>query len=131
MTEKIDIKVLRNPVFPVIIISKAKLYSSRNPKSLALRLLSAQPLDGEDSVQIIDNTGEEFCYYQERQCIIFTINNIWTKKRIIDLFNESANAKEVNVKYPAASLSNKKLSKIISDICVLIEYSNKQGTTDN
>jgi hypothetical protein len=44
----------------------------------------------------------------------------WTKKQIIELYNNSPNAKENKNSYPIKSLSNKRLSSIISDICELL-----------
>ena len=48
----------------------------------------------------------------------------WTKKKIIDLFNNSDEAKEGNIQYPMKSLSNKRLDIIITEICGLLSHNN-------
>ena len=44
----------------------------------------------------------------------------WTKKRIVEIFNSSTNALELMQEYSIKSLSNKRLDKIVRDICELL-----------
>jgi len=44
----------------------------------------------------------------------------WTKKNLIEIFNNSSNARELNQKYSMKSLSSKKLEKVIEDICRIL-----------
>jgi hypothetical protein len=49
------------------------------------------------------------------------LNRKWTKKQIIELYNNSAEAEESNIKYPMKSISNKKVSRIVGEICELLK----------
>ncbi len=115
---------LRMPIFPVIIISKDKLYAGRTLKSLDKYLRISIPKEEEDEVVLIDSDVEEFWFMPKEEILMpgMTINK-WTKKQIINLFNNSSNAKEPGIEYPLKSLSNKKIRTIIKEICELIERS--------
>jgi len=122
VTRDIEIKVaFRGPKYPAIVISRDRLYSASHPKDLVSRLISSNPLEGEDRIKIIDNTGEEFWYHPDDQILSpgFPYTK-WTKRRIIDLYNESRNSEESGISYSTKSLSSKRLSSIIADICELI-----------
>jgi len=126
MKQCIKIKiVLRNPLYPVLLISSDRLYSGNNIKELAYSLIASYPLDGEDTIKIIDSAGEEFCYLPDEGIVLpgFTFTR-WTKRKIIDLYNGSTNSKETKIRYSIKSLSSKKLSRIVMDICELIESHN-------
>jgi hypothetical protein len=123
MKQEIAIKiVLRTPRYPVILISSDRLYSGSNINELVYSLISSYPLDGEDDIKIIDCTGKEFYYLPDEGIVFpgFTFTQ-WTKRKIIDLYNESINSKETKISYSIKSLSSKKLSRIVKDICELIE----------
>lgn len=113
--------LFRKPKYPVIVISSDDLNSAYDIDQLAAHCILSEPFDNEIFVKVIDSTGEEFWYSPEH----FTLSpgmafKRWTKKRIIELYNNSPNAKENNNSYPIQSLSNKRLSRIISDICELL-----------
>jgi ribosomal protein S24E len=97
--EQIEFNVLfRNPVYP-----------SKIP-------------EGETVIKAIDSSAEEFWYSPDNFAIApgFAFKK-WTKKQIVELYNSSSNAKKSEEKYPLKSLSNKKLSRIIGDICKLLK----------
>ena len=126
--EKSKLKIIfRNPVYPVIIVSKDKLLSGSGIKTLALSLLNSTPQETKRHIAVIDSTGEEFWYSPEFEVLSpgFAFKR-WTKKQIIDLFNESSNSKEMQMTYSEKSLSSKKLSKIIFDVCKLINSHNER-----
>ena len=113
--------LFRKPKYPVIVISSDDLNSAYDIDQLAAHCILSEPFDNEIFVKVIDSTGEEFWYSPEH----FTLSpgmafKRWTKKRIIELYNNSPNAKDNKNSYPIKSLSNKKLSLIISDICELL-----------
>ena len=133
MKQEIEITIaLRNPLYPVILISSDRLYAGSNIKELAYCLIASYPLDGEDTIKIIDCTGEEFWYLPEEGIVLpgFTFTR-WTKRKIIDLYNESINSKETGIRYSIKSLSSKKLSRIVMDICELIESQENVGSENN
>jgi hypothetical protein len=109
--------VIRAPIYPVIIVSADQLHSAFNINVLAEHCLNATPGDGEDFVKVIDSSGEEFWYSPS----IFTIapgfmSRKWTKKNIIEMYNESQGVNGTELEYPVKSLSSKKLDRIIFDI---------------
>jgi hypothetical protein len=108
---------LREPKYPIIVISEDKLMSAYNINELAKCCLNAKKSEKEKLINAIDAAGKEFWYSQENHVISpgFTMKK-WTKKNIILLHNNMAT--EDN-KYSEKSLSSKRLEKIIADICDL------------
>lgn len=121
--EQINFKVLlRSPKYPAIVISEDGLFSAYNIKQLGTLCVLSETFDEEDKIRVIDSSGCEFVYFQEHKAIMPGIlNKKWTKKQIIELFNNSMNANETNITYSLKSLSNKKFSRIIGEICELLK----------
>ncbi|AJQ93367.1 hypothetical Protein YC6258_01319 [Gynuella sunshinyii YC6258] len=70
--------------------------------------------------QVIDATAEGWSFYPEHNVITsFTIDKKWTKSKIIDFYNNSLKNFDGIELYTVKSLSNKKLSTIIEEICCL------------
>jgi len=113
--------ILRKPKYPVIVVSNDKLYSAFNIKQLAKSCISSLPIENKTTIQVIDSTGEEFWYSPEQYILSpgFSFKK-WTKKRIIEAFNSSKNAKDSTQEYSMKSLSSKRLEKIIRDICEML-----------
>ncbi len=121
--DQVEFRILfRKPVYPVIVISKNRLMVASNLKSLAKSCLTANSRKGEKIIRAIDSSAEEFWYSSDNFAFApgFAFKR-WTKKKIIELYNDSSNAKELNKTYPLKSLSNKRLSRIIADICELLK----------
>ena len=117
--EKHKFKILfRGPVYPAIIVSDQRLYSAFDIEELAIGCMSSNPIKGSSTIKVIDSTGEEFWFTPEHNAMSFGfLSQKWTKKKIIELFNKSSNAKKAKLEYPLKTLSNKRLAKIITDIC--------------
>ena len=113
--------ILRKPKYPVIVLSDNRLYSAFNIKQLAKSCISSVPIENNSYIQVIDSTGSEFWYSPENYVLSpgFSFKK-WTKKRIIEAFNNSANAKDPLQEYSMKSLSSKRLEKIIRDICEML-----------
>jgi hypothetical protein len=92
-----------------------------NIKELAACCISARPAEDRDIIIAIGSTGEEFWYSPENYVIApgFAFKK-WTKKRLIELYNDS-NSVNNDTKYSAKSLSSKRLTQLISDICNLLK----------
>ena len=119
--EQIKFNVLfRNPVYPVIVISEDGLMVATNIKELAESCITSKRPESETVTKAIDSSAEEFWYSPDNFAIApgFAFKR-WTKKQIIELYSNSSNAKKSKEKYPLKSLSSKKLSRIICDICKL------------
>ncbi len=113
--------IFRMPKFPVTIVRGDALFCAESPESL-LEIIATEIQDVEDQeITIFDATGEEFRYHDESKSIMPTLfRKQWTKKRIIELYNRSANAKMSGSHYSEKSLSAKKYERVINDICQLI-----------
>jgi hypothetical protein len=113
--------IFRSPKYPVFVIDTDRLLSAFNINELAGCCISATPLENRDIVQVIDSTGEEF-WYSPDHCVLspgFSFKR-WTKKKIIEKYNKSLNAQLSEQPYSMKSISNKKLEKIVYDICSLL-----------
>lgn len=119
---QINFRILfRSPKYPVIVIDEDGLWSASNIEELGTICVLSKPGDEDDKLKVIDTSGEEFWYMPKQYALTpgFPFQK-WTKKQIIELFNNSETAKEENIQYPLKSLSNKKLSKIVTEICDLL-----------
>ena len=120
--EQIEFNVLfRNPEYPLIVISQDKLTAAFNITELAESCIASKLPEDETVIKAIDSSAEEFWYSHENFVIApgFAFKK-WTKKQVIELYNNSSNVKKSNKKYSLKSLSNKKLSRIIGEICELL-----------
>jgi len=120
--EQINFKVLlRSPKYPVIVIADDGLYSAYYIEQLGTLCVFSEPFDDDDELKVVDSSGAEFIYFSEHTSLMPGIlNRRWTKNQIIELYNTSVNAEETNIKYPQKSISSKKLSRIIGEICELL-----------
>ena len=131
--EKVTFRILlRSPKYPVIVIAEDDIYSAFGIKELGAICYISEPTDDDSYIRIIDNSGEEFLYMPEQVALVPGIaRKKWTKNEIIELFNHSETAKEKNFHYPPKSLSNKRLSAIVTDICKLLGHNNDLQRTSN
>ena len=121
--EEVEFRIfLRRPEYPVLIISSEKLYSAHNLKQLA-EICVSLPLEGaENKTRMVDSTGSEFWYFPEQYILSPGFGTKkWTKKKLIETFNNSSNARELNKEYSMKSLSSKKLQEVIGDICRILD----------
>ena len=127
--------VFRKPKYPVFVVSDERLFPAFSIKQLAISCLSSTPIADKSYIQVIDSTGEEFWYSPDQYALSpgFAFKK-WTKKRVVETFNSSSNAVELMQEYSMKSLSNKKLDRIIRDICELLRSATslkERGTTLN
>lgn len=113
--------IFRSPKYPVFVVDKDRLLSAFNIDELAGCCISSTPLEGRDIVQVVDSFGEEFWYSPEHRALSpgFSFKK-WTKKKIIEEYNNSINAQISGQLYSMKSTSSKKLEKIVYDICSLL-----------
>ena len=110
--------IIRTPKYPVIVVSENELFSAFNIKELAKVFFLFDPIDHEHEAIVIDSTGAEFKYLSEQTTLMPDfLNKKWSKRMIIELFNESLDAKELAIEYPMKSLSNRRISQIVGEIC--------------
>ena len=119
---QINFRILfRSPKYPVIVIAEDDIWSASGIEELGAICVISEPADDEDEIKVIDCTGEEFLYFPDQYALApGFFGKKWNKKQIIELFNNSEAAKESNFQYPLKSLSSKRLSKIVTDICKIL-----------
>ena len=120
--EEVEFRIIfRRPEYPVLILSSGKLYSAFNLKQLAEICVSLTQKGSENKPLVVDSTGNEFWYLMEEYTLSpGFITKKWTKKKLIETFNNSSNARESNQEYSMKSLSSKKLEKVIWDLCRIL-----------
>ncbi|WP_339135105.1 MAG: hypothetical protein WGN25_17070 [Candidatus Electrothrix sp. GW3-4] len=121
MEEKKFVICVREPVYPVIVISKDQLRAAFNIEELAKCCMTSVPEEDSEIVKAIDFSAEEFWYSPKRNFISpgFTRKR-WSKKKIVELYN-SCDLVSDEDKYSTKSLSSKRRERIISDICKLLK----------
>jgi hypothetical protein len=125
MMEEVELLILfRSPEYPVLILSSGKTYSEFNLKQLAEICVSINP-NNNSKVQVIDSTASEFWYVPEKYILSpGFVSKKWSKKQLIEKFNNSSNVRESRQEYSMKSLSSKKLERIIGDLCRLLNTEN-------
>lgn len=125
--DQIDFRILfRSPKYPAIVIAEDDIWPAFDIEELGTVCVISEPEDGSANMKVIDNTGEEFWYLPNQYALTpgFPAEK-WTKKKIIDLYNNSEASKESNIEYPSKSLSSKRLSEIIREICDILRYNQR------
>ncbi len=113
--------IIRKPKYPVIVVSAERLYSAYNINQLATFCISVTPVEDRKIIPVVDSTGKEFWYSLEHYALSPGFSRKkWTKKRLIETYNGSTNAKDTNQEYPMKSLSAKRFDKIFRDLCKLL-----------
>ena len=120
--EEVEFRIVfRKPEYPVLIVSSGKLFSAFNLKQLAEICVSLTLEGTENKPRLVDSTGSEFWYLPAEYTLSpGFVTKKWSKKKLIETFNNSSNAKESNQEYSKKSLSSKKLERVIGDICRIL-----------
>ena len=112
---------LRSPRYPVIVISGDYIYPAVKIKDLGNTCYSLSPPGSSNNIAVVDSAGEEFFYMTDQTTLAPGIGRKnWTKKRIIDLFNNCSTAQEEEIHYSPKSLSNKRVATIVNEICTML-----------
>lgn len=109
--------LFRKPRLPVIICTSTGLIGAKSwvacKKQLAAFIDDLAPRD------VIDASAEGFTLYPEHMAFSpLTLKKRWTKAAIIDLYNKAKGPGRPE--YPATSLGNKTLEKVVADIVELL-----------
>ncbi|MGL1933231.1 MAG: hypothetical protein OCC45_15960 [Desulfotalea sp.] len=112
----------REPKYPVIVISSNDLYSVFDIEDLFQKCVKSTLSNDESYIKAIDSSGEEFRYIPEHYVIApHFFCTKWTKKQIVELYNESLDESQEEHQYSTKSFSAKRIGKIVSDICKLLK----------
>ena len=110
--------LFRRQRFPVVGYAVGRLFSAGNLNALASIVVYFDRSSDQDIVTLLDSTGEEFWYSREQRVLSpGFLGKRWTKMQIIDLYNSHVGSDR---RYSVRSLSNKRLSEIVSEISALI-----------
>ena len=117
--------VFRRPVFPIICKIGEELVSGNTIQEFERRLKKIH-LTAEDDFPLVDATGEGWELVPEFSAISpLTLDERWSKNRLIEMFNASANAQRAGLQYPYRSLSNRRIEVIVRDIADLLNHAEK------
>lgn len=110
--------LLRRPVYPLIVVSADRLYGAFSIEQLAESCIKSIPLEQKTNVVAVDSTGEEFWYSMDTYILTpgFAFKK-WSKKKIVETYNSYLSSSQADRLYSTKSLSNKRLDKIVTDLC--------------
>ncbi|MEO6165101.1 MAG: hypothetical protein ABIP88_13305 [Candidatus Binatia bacterium] len=117
--------VIRRPRFPIICQIGAELVAGDNLQQFERRL-KKMDLTTEDTFSIVDARGEGWALHRDLSAVSpLTIDKNWTKARVIEMFNSSANAQRAGLQYPQRSLANRRLDAVIRDVAELLDQAER------
>ncbi len=118
---------LRAPQYPVIVISGEDIFPAFKTEALGNACYSLAPPGSSNKLTVIDSSGKDFYYLEDKTTLFPGIGGKkWTKKNLIELFNQSTAAKITEMHYAPKSLSNKRVAVIVNEICeMLMEAAHK------
>ncbi|MGD9245556.1 MAG: hypothetical protein PVH36_11540 [Desulfobacterales bacterium] len=104
-------------------IEKDDIWPAHNIQELGVVCYNSEPFENEENIKVIDSSGEEF-WYSPDQIVLMPgfFPKKWTKKQLIELFDNSETAKENKIRYTKKSLSNIRVATIVSDICAILSH---------
>ena len=109
----------RAPRLPIIINTGAGLIGAKSWPACKKQLASVSIPETVVSLCVIDATAEGFAYHPEHIAFSpLTLKKRWTKAEIIELYNNAI--EPGRPAYPATSLGNKTLAKVVEDIVELL-----------
>ncbi|MBN1221462.1 MAG: hypothetical protein JXM69_21255 [Anaerolineae bacterium] len=118
---KIDY-LFRKPKFPVICSIGDILITAKSEAEFQRRIDKVN-LTPDMSYNIVDSTGEGWEFYTNKLYIIPALRRKWSKKRLIQTYNDSQNCQSAGITYSEKSLSSKRFEKVFADIVALVEQS--------
>jgi hypothetical protein len=117
--------LFRRPEFPIICDVQGSLICGKTPDQFLERVI-ANSIPRDQVFQLVDATGESWSFHTDLMVISPLTTKIrWTKKKLIDLVNNSITAQQVGIEYTAKSLSNKRFDQVIKELVSLVD---KKGT---
>ncbi len=114
--------LFRKPKFPII-CSVDDFFITAKSEAEFQRKIAKVELTPDARYNMVDSTGEGWEFYTNKMYVIPAVRRKWSKKRIIQAYNDSKNCRSVGITYSDKSLSSKPFGKIHSDIIELIEQS--------
>ena len=117
--------VIRRPRFPIICQIGVELVAGNTLQQFERRLKKVD-LSADNTFSIVDGRGEGWSLHPELSAISpLTIDKTWTKARVIEMFNRSANAQRAGLQYPQRSLANRRLDAVIREVAELLDQTER------
>jgi hypothetical protein len=126
IVKEVEFRIMfRRPEYPVLIVSADKLYSAFNLKQLAEICVSLAQFGTENKLQVVDSNGSEFWYLAEEYILSpGFVTKKWTKKKLIETFNNSSNARPIGwAEARSPSIANDGLPSSAHPIETALDYS--------
>lgn len=118
--------LFRKPKYPMICDLGDSLIGARSEKRFLAQLEDADLEPGE-MYPMVDATGQGWSFHSDHEIISpFSVKYRWTKREVIELFNQSATARKAGLEFPMKSLANKRVDRIIGEIADLIEEARRR-----
>ncbi len=109
----------RSPEFPVLIINENELFVATSNKILAI-ILDKHDFSRQEYYNLIDSHNEGWAFFQKEYVISpLVIKKQWTKKELIQLYNNSKTIRDKALE----PLEEKILNKTFKQIFEFIVYS--------
>ncbi len=115
--------LFRKPRLPILIDVGTGLGAAKSWAAFE-RMFAKLDIADRTAYDVIDVTGQAFIFYPEHMAFSpLTIRKRWTKASIIARYNASRVAGQPE--YPATSLGNKSMEKVVTDIAELLAKSGR------
>jgi hypothetical protein len=109
--------LFRKPQFPVICNINGRLVGARSGQDLQKQLDAMELRDGGSHFPLVDSSAEGWALVAEYMVVSpIVADKRWTKRKLIEVFNQSNNAKELGVAYSERGLSAKRFDRIMAEI---------------
>lgn len=118
---KVDF-AFRLPKFPIIGDIDGWLILAKSAAEFEQRLDRVE-LKPEGRYYLVDSIGNEWVFSSGEQYVMPTLKRKWSKKKIVQMYNESKNCQSIGVSYSERSLSIKHFATVFTDIVELVERS--------
>lgn len=83
----------------------------------------------EETYPLIDASGEGWVLVPKFSAISpLTFDKRWSKNRVVEMFNASANAARAGLQYPYRSLGSRPIEVIVRDVAALLNHAEKVAT---
>ena len=115
----------RRPLFPIICKIGQELVSGNTIQEFERRLKQFH-LSAEEDFPLVDGIGEGWVLVPKFSAISpLTLDKRWSKNRLIEMFNASANAQRAGLQYPYRSLGSRRIEVIVRDVADLQNHAEK------
>jgi len=106
----------RKPNFPVLLNINENIYYAYQDHEI-INIFEKYNLDKKDTIDIIDSSNEGWIFHNEIKVISpLTLKKTYTKKELINLFNNRKNKKDTSCDVTYDGLSNRTFNKIFLEI---------------